>query len=479
MRNYEFKLTPAYCLYNGIAVVKQEGSHICFMAENPADTVLRNRLKKAFSNYVDYVLRQEDCPSEYRDTPSVVFVQGSRTELRNYVSKLYSMPEKQISETKTENPQSDAAAVLLLDSILAEARSCNATDIHIESNMVRFRINGILKNVSQISDEKTTELIQRIKFLAGMNVLEKRRSQDGHFVYGNENPVFIRVSVMGIVGKDDKLSRESVVIRLLDTKRLPLALDKLGFTQKQNQKIQTITSEPNGLIIICGPTGAGKSTTAAAILIDIEKRRNSSVKIISIEDPPEYIIPGVTQIQVDEKIDNSFEDALTHVFRQDPDVLMIGEIRDKNSADVAIKAALTGHLVLATLHSSTAAGAILRLENIGISRNLIISVLKGVVVQELKTVGGNANLVADVSIPSEMINQAMDKNLVEEELERYFVHNTNYLEYVQKSLQVLKQKHTQIDDKKVLNKKAIAKKSGVSKSRGLPTISRKSMENAV
>ena len=443
------------------------------MAENPEDTVLCNRLKKAFSNYVNYVLRQEDCPLKYRDTPSVVFVQGNRTEVRNYVSKLYSLPEKQISETKTETPQSDAAAVLLLDSILAEARASNATDIHIENNTVRYRINGSLKTVSNISDEKSAELIQRIKFLAGMNVLEKRRSQDGHFVYGNENPVFIRVSVMGIVGKDDKLSQESVVIRLLDTKRLPLALDKLGFTEKQNQKIQAITSEPNGLIIICGPTGAGKSTTAAAMLIDIEKRRNSSVKIISIEDPPEYIIPGVTQIQIDEKIDNSFENALSHIFRQDPDVLMIGEIRDKKSADVAIKAALTGHLVLATLHSSTAAGAILRLENIGVSRKLIISVLKGVVVQELKSVGGNANLVADVSIPSGLINQAMDENLVEDELERYFEHNTNYLEYVQKSLNVLKQKHSQIDDKIILNKKAIANKPVVSTSSVLPKISRK------
>ena len=211
--------------------------------------------------------------------------------------------------------------------------------------------------------------IQRIKFLAGMNVLEKRRSQDGHFVYGETEPVFVRVSTAGVVGSKNIESEESIVIRLLDTKRLPLSMEKLGFNKSQLVKIKELSSNPNGLIIICGPTGAGKSTTAASLLLELEEIRNSSVKIISLEDPPEYIIPGVTQIQIDEKSGNSFSDALMHIFRQDPDVLMIGEIRDENSAAVAVRAALTGHLVIATLHTSTAAGVILRLENLG-TRNI-------------------------------------------------------------------------------------------------------------
>ena len=208
MKNYEFKLAPAYCLYNGIAVVNQEGSRICFMTERPSDELLKTRLKKAFSNYVDYVLRQQDCPDQFRANPSVSFVDGSRNEVRKYVSKLYSLPEKKDEqlekETLIQKREAEAAAVILLDTIMTEARAKNATDIHIENNTVRFRINGKLENSFFITDSKAHELVQRIKFLSGMNVLEKRRSQDGHFVYGKEAPVFARVSVMGVIGKNNE-----------------------------------------------------------------------------------------------------------------------------------------------------------------------------------------------------------------------------------------------------------------------------------
>lgn len=440
MKSYDFKLTPAYCLYNGIAVVKQEGSRICFMAENPADQVLRNRLKKAFANYLDFVTRQEDCPQNFKSAPAVSFVGGNRNEIRKYVSSLYSIKEpiKGTSQLNQENSkETDSAAVILLDTIIAEARSRNATDIHIEKNNIKFRINGLLESYSYVSTEKAQELIQRIKFLAGMNVLEKRRSQDGHFVYGDKSPVFIRVSVMGVIGTSQTEMEESVVIRLLDTNRLPLELDRLGFTEEQLQKIGEMLLQKNGLIVICGPTGAGKSTTAAALLLEIQKERNSAVKIISLEDPPEYVIPGVTQIQIDEKIENSFSEALRHVFRQDPDVLMIGEIRDENSAAVAIKASLTGHLVIATLHCSSAAGVILRLENLGVPVNLVASVLKGVVVQELKPLCGKVALAADISIPDKNLEKALEKNLPEEALGNYFEHNTNYSQVVFQAIGLL------------------------------------------
>ena len=447
MRNYEFKLTPAYCLYNGIAVVRQNGSHICFMTENPADAVLRNRLKKAFSNFLEYVLRQQDCPQNFKSTPSVVFVPGNRTEIRKYVSSLYSLPEQKSCEKgggseQNNKQENEAAAVILLDTIILEARKRNATDIHIENNCIKFRICGRLEVYSSVSQEKTNELIQRIKFLAGMNVLEKRRSQDGHFIYGKENPVFIRVSVMGVIGDAQNDSIESVVIRLLDTRRLPLALDKLGFTQSQTACLKSLSQEKNGLVVICGPTGVGKSTTAAALLVDIEMSQKNSIKIVSLEDPPEYVIPGITQIQIDEKIENSFSDALKHVFRQDPDVLMIGEIRDENSAAVAIRAALTGHLVIATLHASSASGAVLRLANLGVPENLIVSVLKGVVVQELKPVCNNVILAADISIPKTSLEKSLEKSLTEDELEKHFEHNTNYSQILETSLGMLKDRHT-------------------------------------
>jgi len=450
MRNYEFKLTPAYCLYNGIAIKKQEGARICFLAENPDDKQLRFRVTKAFKNYLEYVNRQEDCPEIYKSNPSIQFVAGNHSELRRQVSHLYSqnaiLPDLKESKTqelqdKKENQkkESETAAVLLLDTIMADARKNKATDIHIENNCVRFRILGKLQTVTTITEDICIELIQRIKFLAGLNVLEKRRSQEGHFVYGERSPVFVRVSTVGLVCGKNKGSEESLVIRLLDTSRLPLTLDKLGFTQSQLLRIKEMSKAPNGLIIICGPTGAGKSTTAAALLVELETNGKNSTKIISLEDPPEYLIPGITQIQIDEK--NSYLEALMHIFRQDPDVLMIGEIRDESSASVAIRAALTGHLVIATLHASSAAGVILRLENLGVPRNLIVSVLKGVVVQELNNFEGHVNLVADVAEPTEKLINNADKQLTEQEFENYFEHITNYNQVLEKTIGVLKERH--------------------------------------
>ena len=452
MNNYEFKLTPAYCLYNGIAVKKQQGSKICFLSENPDDKQLRERVTKAFRHHLEYVNRQKDCPEIFKTKPTVQFIAGNRTELRMQVSHLYSQnenmsqlittktavtKEKQSEEVKKKN---EAAAVLLLDSIMADARQRNATDIHIEKNCVRFRVSGKLELSTQLTEDKCIELIQRIKFLAGMNVLEKRRSQDGHFVYGGTDPIFVRVSTVGVVGSKNSEWEESVVIRLLDTKRLPLSLENLGFNKVQLLKINQIGKNPSGLVIICGPTGAGKSTTAASLLIELKNRSDNAIKIISLEDPPEYLLPGITQIQIDEKTNNTFAEVLMHVFRQDPDVLMIGEIRDETTATIAIRAALTGHLVIATLHTSTAAGVILRLENLGIPKNLIFSVLKGVIVQELNNFKGNVNLLADVSVPVENIELNVEKELTESQLEDYFEHTTNYRQVLAKTIDVLKQK---------------------------------------
>ena len=444
MNSYKFNLTPGYCLYNKVAIMSQKGSSICFITENPDDELLKSRIKKAFSNYLAYIMQRPDCPAEYKEAPSVEFIKGSRTELKKCVSQLFLQADDQNNKTPETALDTagynDAAAVLLLDTIMNDARSRNATDIHIEKNTVKFRIYGRLETVEKLSEEKTRELVQRIKFLAGMNVLEKRRSQDGHFVYGTEAPVFVRVSSVGVVGKNGSETEESIVIRLLDTKRLPLSLDRLGFNEQQLKKIQEIVANKNGLIIICGPTGAGKSTTAAAVLIDIGRNSSNTKKIISLEDPPEYLIPGVTQIQIDEKISNSFSDSLVHVFRQDPDVLMIGEIRDENSAAVAIRAALTGHLVVATLHTATAAGVILRLENLGVPRKLIVSVLKGVVVQELNNFRGNVNLVADVSVPLKKLGKVSYEHMPEDKLEEFFEHTTNYAELFHETIQILKSK---------------------------------------
>ena len=450
MRKYEFKLNPAYCLYNGIAVKNQQGAKICFLSEHPEDSLLRERVTKAFKHYLEYVKSQEDCPQDYKSKPLVQFVAGNRKELRRQVSYLYSQEEEYQTLTGKKSEDSkkedEAAAVLLLDTLMTLARERKATDIHIENNCVRFRILGKLELVTKLTEEKCRELIQRIKFLAGMNVLEKRRSQDGHFVYGGTEGIFVRVSTVGVVGMTNNDSEESVVIRLLDTNRLPLSLDKLGYSQAQLSAIKQMSLNPNGLIIFCGPTGAGKSTSAASLLIDIEQQRKNSAKIVSLEDPAEYLIPGVTQIQIDEKINNSFSQALMHVFRQDPDVLMIGEIRDENSASVAIRAALTGHLVIATLHTSSAAASVLRLEDLGIPPNLLVSVLKGVIAQELNNFHDNVNLLADVALPKKDFACCINSDLSEEAIEALFEHTTNYTEVLNKTLSVLKKKHSVLQE---------------------------------
>lgn len=447
MNRFEFKLTPAYCLFNGAAVLEQNGAEITFLVENDKDNLLQERLIKGFDNFVDNIRKETDCPETFRRMTKVNFIKGNRIELRKCISELYEKGDEenitQFENADKKNDLDEAAAVLLLDSILDEARNKKASDVHIEKNIVRYRINGKLENQSVLLHDKAVELVQRIKLLSGMNVLEKRRSQDGHFIYGETNPLFVRVSSMSIISEEQKEPEESVVLRILDTARIPLTLSQLGFELLQYESIKRLCQEKNGLIIICGPTGAGKSTTAASMLLEINRQKNDSIKIISLEDPPEYIIPGITQIQIDDARNNTYDDALQHVFRQDPDVIMIGEIRDEKSATAAIRASLTGHLVLATLHTSSAAGSVLRLENLGIGRKIIASVLRGVVVQDLNFTDDATSLLADVALPDYSFAADITTDMSEDEIERLFDHLTNYSE-------VLSQTFTNRTRKKII-----------------------------
>ncbi len=444
MKNkYEFYLTPAYCLYNGVAVLEQEGASIRFLVENKKDSVLCGRLTRAFENHISNIRQLKNCPESFQRLVNISFENGSRAQLRKCVSKLYRADtdvEVAVQDEEAAKNQREAAAVLLLDSILNEARIRAATDIHIEKNCVRMRINGKLENFLELQSEKSTELVQRIKLLAGMNVIEKRRCQDGHFIYGNKKPLFLRVSTMSVVGESYS-GNESVVLRLLDTSRIPLALGELGFNLQQLEILcgqEGIAGLKNGLVLVCGPTGSGKSTTVAALLMEIEKQTNGSLKIISLEDPPEYVIPGITQVRVDER--NSFTEALNHLFRQDPDVIMIGEIRDEESAAAALRASLTGHLVFATLHAGCAAEAIFRLENLGLEKELLCQILRGIVCQELNLIDGKMCLYAELAIPGERFEKEAVKAQSEEELEKLMTHFSNYSEVLDAALTGMKKK---------------------------------------
>lgn len=448
----QFTLSPRFCTYNSIAIVKQDGNEITFIMEHFEDEALKDTMRKSFKNYLrnfaGFITFNEKDECNMR----VSFVKGNYNEVRSYISKLYgasnvvtadvsssdtSTARNMAIAQETSNQTNDSAAEILLDSIISEARKKFATDIHIEQNAVRFRVYGRLVHIMDLQEERARELIQRIKLLSRMNVLEKRKSQDGQFMYGLKDNIFVRVSCMGVVGNGDDGRGESVVLRLLDPKRVPLSVDTLGLSEMQCEDLQKLYTQRSGLVLICGATGSGKSTTAAAMLLEIQKQFEGARKIISIEDPPEYVLPGVTQIRVEQNGAGDFVDALVSIFRQDPDVIFIGEIRDENSAQTAVQAALTGHLVFATLHTSDAAGAVFRMLNFGVNRNIFISVLRGVISQQLLYDEDKPKLVADVATVLSELQTIATVDATAEEIDKGFVHRSNAMSFIAEAIRRL------------------------------------------
>jgi len=271
------------------------------------------------------------------------------------------------------------AVVKLVNRILLEALQRRATDIHIQpgekSLQVRFRIDGVLYDWDSPPLEARESILSRIKIMSGLNIAEKRLPQDGRTtIQLGEREVDIRVSVVPSV------FGERAVLRLLDKENLNLDLKSLGFNMQVDQKFRSLITLPHGIVLVTGPTGSGKTTTLYSSLSYLEtKSRN----IMTVEDPIEYRFHGISQMQVKPEIGLTFATALRSLLRQDPDVLMVGEIRDRETAEVAVQAALTGHLVLATLHTNDAASALTRLQEIGIEPYLIASTVRGVLAQRL------------------------------------------------------------------------------------------------
>lgn len=273
----------------------------------------------------------------------------------------------------------DAPIVNLVNSFFIEAIRQRASDVHIESfqntAQVRYRIDGVLKVASEVSVEQFPAISSRIKIMANLNIMENRRPQDGRISLElGGRSVDMRVSIVPITGG------ESIVLRIFNREGDVLELEELGFPEEQRLTLEKLAREKNGLVLVTGPTGSGKTTTLNALLRKMDCTGN---KVITIEDPVENVIEGIDQIQTNEAIGLSFESILRRVLRQDPDVVMIGEIRDKTTADLAIRAALTGHLVLATLHTNSALGALSRLIDMGIESFLLAAVFRGALAQRL------------------------------------------------------------------------------------------------
>ena len=272
-----------------------------------------------------------------------------------------------------------APVVRLVNSLLDQAARERASDIHIEPSdegtRVRFRIDGRLVRGAEISAALHPALAARIKILAGMDISEKRRPQDGRiFIKASGADIDIRVSSL------PSIFGEKLVLRLLRQGGGAASLESLGFDVKQRELLQKAINAPNGIVLLTGPTGSGKSTTLYSLL---NMLNDPSKNIITIEDPVEYTINGITQVQTNEKIGLTFGGALRSILRQDPDIIMVGEIRDAETAHLAVRAALTGHLVLSTLHTNDAPSSVGRLADMGVPPFLLASSLRAVAAQRL------------------------------------------------------------------------------------------------
>jgi general secretion pathway protein E len=274
---------------------------------------------------------------------------------------------------------SEAPIIKLVNHIISQSIKARASDIHIEpyqnSFTVRYRVDGILYDLLSPPKWIQPALISRIKVMAKMNIAEKRLPQDGRFEVkvGDQN-IDVRVSTI------PTSFGERVVLRLLNKSGSLLALEELGLSTQRLNLVKRLVRSPNGIILVTGPTGSGKTTTLYAVLQSINK---PDINIITIEDPVEYQIKGISQIQVNPKIDLTFARGLRSIVRQDPDVILVGEIRDHETAEIAVQSALTGHLVFSTLHTNDSASAITRLVDIGVEPFLISSSVLSVMAQRL------------------------------------------------------------------------------------------------
>jgi type II secretory ATPase GspE/PulE/Tfp pilus assembly ATPase PilB-like protein/8-oxo-dGTP pyrophosphatase MutT (NUDIX family) len=285
------------------------------------------------------------------------------------------------AEVAPASPPSDdgASVTRLVDQLLADGVRAGASDIHVEPEeegiVVRHRVDGVLRDVTVLPRALAPALVSRVKILSGLDIADRLRPQDGRArVAVNGTPVDLRISTL-------PASRgEKVVVRILDARTTILSLDGMGFSAGEQAQVERLLEAREGIILVTGPTGSGKTTTLYAALRQVQDR---GVNVVTVEDPVEYRIPGIVQVQVRERAGLTFGAALRSIMRQDPDVILVGEIRDRETAEIAIQASLTGHLVLSTLHTNDAASAVTRLVDIGVAPHKIATAVKGVLAQRL------------------------------------------------------------------------------------------------
>ena len=365
-----------FLVSNGVVPVQVSDAGIVFSATMPQDPFLEKALTLAVDKPVSLTLGLE------ADITRAIQMYAQKHDGEDEIDDddLFGGQSDDEFIEHLKDLASEAPVIRLVNQIIHKAVDLGASDIHIEpfddGLQLRYRVDGVLQDAENSPPANLAPAIaSRVKLLSQMNIAERRLPQDGRImtrVKGHE--IDLRVSTIPTV------HGESIVMRVLDRDSIRLSLISMGFSEDTLERYQELLASPHGVLLLTGPTGSGKTTTLYASLASLDSDR---LKIITVEDPVEYQLRGVNQIQVQSQIDLTFSRVLRAILRQDPDIIMIGEMRDTETAQIAVQSALTGHLVLSTLHTNTAAGAITRLEDMGVERYLITSSVNGVLAQRL------------------------------------------------------------------------------------------------
>lgn len=346
----------------------------------------KNKLFVAMADPMDYFAIEElRMVTGFKIEPCI----ATKQDLHKTISKYYDLQETMdaamndlIGFTEEENIDivaDDSPIVLLVNQIINDAVVQGASDIHFDPQdnelRIRFRVDGMLKIERSLPKTMQKMIIARIKIMGNLNITENRLPQDGRIqIHAQMRSVDLRLSTLPTI------YGEKIVMRVLDTKNAQISINQLGFSLENDERFQRMIKKTNGIVLITGPTGSGKSSTLSAALNGMN---TDALNIITVEDPVEYQLEGINQIQVREEVGLTFATGLRSILRQDPDIIMVGEIRDTETAQIATRASLTGHLVLSTLHTNNAMESIARLTDMGIEPYLITSALEGVVAQRL------------------------------------------------------------------------------------------------
>jgi len=381
-------LTEEYIKENNIFPIKIIGKKLVLAMENPQDTFLIDEVQMKTNMMVKPVKTKKSNIEEY--LKKYTYKKDRKTEIQteNILEELNKFAEEKI-EIESKNKKDEdivsslgshsAPIVKGVNAIIIKAIKLQASDIHIEPYekeiRIRYRIDGLLITVKKMPKYIMNAIVSRIKIMCNLDIAEKRLPQDGRFrIKMGNRKIDFRVSTLKTI------HGEKVVMRILDVGAIELNLETLGFGEDALDVVNKVIKNPYGIILVTGPTGSGKSTTLYSILNKLNK---DEINISTAEDPVEYELEGINQVQCKPEIGLTFATALRSFLRQDPDIIMVGEIRDKETAEISIKAALTGHLVLSTLHTNDASSSIHRLLNMGVEPFLISASLSLIIAQRL------------------------------------------------------------------------------------------------